>query len=136
METASDDKQFIYLKVLLVLIRRAGACIYRSDDTFLATFLEVFGIDLSRFMLKYDQGSDLAKFIGWDGFTQRFCLRHFLVALKDHIFSVFVHHPVKTRTESEFNLLCRRYPVEIQRAIDQLSGTDLKRAKKSFEKLM
>jgi hypothetical protein len=33
IETTSDDKQSVYIKVLRILIRRAGAGTYRPDDT-------------------------------------------------------------------------------------------------------
>jgi hypothetical protein len=49
-------------------------------------------------------------------------------------FSVFVHYLVKTRTDSDFLLLCAQYPNEIQKAIDHLPETGLKRVRQEFRK--
>jgi hypothetical protein len=103
-------------------------------DTFLTAFRELFEINLAHFILESDQGSGLAKLARAHGMTQRFCLRHFLATLQDHIFSVFVHFLVKARTDSEFSLLCREYPADIQKAIDKLPDTGLQRARKEFRK--
>jgi hypothetical protein len=66
--------------------------------------------------------------------TQRFCLRHFLATLQDRVFSVFLHFLVRARTDSEFSFLCREYPEQIQKAINELPETGLKSARKEFRK--
>jgi hypothetical protein len=53
------------------------------DDIFFTIFVERFQIDLSVFTLESDWGSGLSRFARLRGFTQRFCLRHFLTTLKD-----------------------------------------------------
>jgi hypothetical protein len=73
-------------------------------EMFWSMFSTQFGIELSSFVLVSDQGVDLRKFARRHGFTHRFCLRHFLASLKDRIFSIFVHHAVKTHTELELQI--------------------------------
>jgi hypothetical protein len=65
---------------------------------------------------------------------QRFCLKHFLATLQNHVFSFFVHFLVKARTDFESSFLSREYPEHIQRAINQLPETGLTRARKEFRK--
>jgi hypothetical protein len=84
--------------------------------------------------LESGQGSGLGKFARLHGFTQKFCLRHFLATIQDQFFFVFVHHLVKALTDSEFLLLSAQYPREVQKGINNLPGTGWKRARGQFRK--
>jgi hypothetical protein len=70
--------------------------------------------------------------------VQRFCLRHFLVTLKDHVFAVFVHFLVKVKTISELSLLLEYYRLPLHQSIEKVdqsrTGDALKRARREFSK--
>jgi hypothetical protein len=103
-------------------------------ELFFSAFSEEFEIDLSSFLLESDQGSGLAKFCRKHGFTQRFCLRHFVATLKDRVFSVFVNQLVKTRTETEFDVLRESQRPLLHHAICEIEADGLARANKEFGK--
>jgi hypothetical protein len=95
---------------------------------------------LSRFTLESDQGSGLSEFARLLSFTQRFCLCHFLVTLKDRVFAVFVPYLVKAKTEAEFLLLREDYRFQVHKSIDLVNrartGDGLKRAENEFAELV
>jgi hypothetical protein len=107
-------------------------------EIFFNIFYGQFGVDLSRFTLESDQGSGLAKFARLHAILQRFCLRHFLASLKDHVFAVFVHFLVKVKTQPEFLLMIEYYRLPVHQSIESVNhsrtGDGLKRAQREFAK--
>jgi hypothetical protein len=107
-------------------------------DMFYNIFNERFNLNLSRFTLESDQGSGLARFARMHGIVQRFCLRHFLATLKDHVFAVFVHFLVKVETQAELSLLLEYYRLPLHQSIERVdqsrTGDGLKRAQREFTK--
>jgi hypothetical protein len=112
-----------------------------EDSNLYDIFFNVFrgkGVDLSNFRLMSDQGSGLCKFAKVHNFIQRFCLRHFLASLKDHMFACYVHYLVKAKTGAEFCLLRDNYRFWVHDAIRKIqssgTGDGLKRAQNQFNK--
>jgi hypothetical protein len=103
-------------------------------EQFWSVFQEQFGIDLSSFILVSDQGSGLRKFAREQHFTRSLCLRHFLVTLKDRIFSVFVHRIVKVCTEEELEILLNVYREPLHRAIKRAPSDRMRRTQSKFKR--
>jgi hypothetical protein len=74
-------------------------------------FNHMFGIDLSHYILEPDQGSALCSLGTSKGQVQLFCLRHFLLSLKQNEFSCQIGNLVKCQTEDKFESLRRMYRV-------------------------
>jgi hypothetical protein len=83
-----------------------------------------------------DQGSGLKKYCETHGIIQRYCLRHFVSSLKDHLFGCYVTYLVKSATLTEFQMLNLAFCAPLQEAIN--NGPDpnarLMRARKEFGK--
>jgi hypothetical protein len=91
-----------------------------------AAFRELFGLDLSTYVLESDQGSALTSLCARHGQLQLFCLRHFLLSLKLKEFSLPVGNLVKCRSEGEFASLKVLYEAEF-RAVSEARRSDLLR---------
>jgi hypothetical protein len=81
-------------------------------ETFFTTFMEVYNIDLSIYVLESDQGSALKSIASKYGNQHLACLRHFLVSLKQSKFSYQVGNLVKCRVLKDFITLKEIYEKE------------------------
>jgi hypothetical protein len=81
-------------------------------------FIHLFGIDLSHYIIESDQGSALCSLGTSKGQVQLFCLRHFLLSLKQKEFSCQICNLVKCRTENEFESLGWTCEVEFQKVTE------------------
>jgi hypothetical protein len=102
------------------------------DQQHYDAFTELFAIDLSRYILESDQGSELSAICTRHDQIQLICLRYFLLSLKLKEFGLAVGNLVKFRTQDEFESLTRVYEIEFRKVRDQkrldLLARNLKRA--------
>jgi hypothetical protein len=63
---------------------------FELDESIYKLFETRYQISLSNSAVESDQGSGLHKFCQVHDIRHRFCLRHFVASLKDHLFACYV----------------------------------------------